>query len=71
MPVAIRSLQSLFERHGPKVRQGMRIATPVCALARNDVEYLSWCVFTLDFGIYACVLCGRLITAPAACDAHG
>ena len=50
MPVAIRSLQSLPERHGPTGRKGKRIATPVCALARNDVGCFTLCVFTLDFG---------------------
>ena len=52
MPVAIRSLQSLPERHGPTGRQGMRIATPVCALARNDVGCFTLYVFTLGFGVY-------------------
>ena len=50
MPVAIRSLQSLPERHGPKGRKGLRIATPVCALARNDVGYFTLCVSTPVYG---------------------
>ena len=52
MPVAIRSLQSLPERHGPTGRQGMRIATPACGLVRNDVGCFTLCVFTLGFGRY-------------------
>ena len=50
MPVAIRSLQSLPERHGPTGRQGKRIATPACGLVRNDVGCFTLCVFTLDVG---------------------
>ena len=71
MPVAIRSLQSLPERHGPRGRQGLRIATPACGLVRNDVVCFTLCVFTpVSSEFLTCPVRADMESAPTMLDAH-